>query len=43
VGRAFHAPHGIHYAACTLLETDTKGDVVEFRRGLRTAWEKLAL
>jgi hypothetical protein len=40
---ALHAPQGIHYAGYTLLETDTKGDVVEFLRDRRAAWEKLAL
>ena len=34
---------GIHYAGYTLLETDTKGDVVEFLRDRRAAWEKMAL
>jgi hypothetical protein len=35
--------HGINYTGYTLLETDTKGDVVEFLRDRRAAWEKLAL
>jgi sugar phosphate isomerase/epimerase len=34
---------GINYTGYTLLETDTKGDAIEFLRGRRAAWEKLAL
>jgi sugar phosphate isomerase/epimerase len=34
---------GINYTGYTLLETDTKDDVINFLRDRRAAWEKLAL